>query len=373
VRALALAWLCLALGMAAGCHRPAPRDELPSGAYLAGDGAALRRLLERVERHSSVPLGRGAGRILERVAGCERVAGHAPDAALRGLVESLGCAAQLPAAVTPLLANADLALVLPLGDAGRLVGGLRVDARGSLALDARVELGDVRGAAQLLVPDEQPPGLALLNTDDTLLHGRYRSDGGLNLAQLVPAGSQADQLFRLRSQLFAGAVLDGSWELAVYLPEDSAMPPIALAVGHRLRSAAVAAMEKFIADLRASWPVTRRAASLGGIEGACLDELRLLPELAPCYVATERALVVGWNAASLTKALARGAGTGPAESGGLVVHLDRLPEADARLQRMTGTPSLPTLDYVWRRLEARAQRQGGAVQLAVELRAGDDS
>jgi hypothetical protein len=371
VRTLVVVGLCLSVWLAAGCRRPGPAAGLPEGAYLAGDAAALRRVLERVQQRSHAPLGREAGRMLQRVAGCARVTAHAPAGELRALANGVACAQALPPAVEALRAGSDLALLLPLGSAGRLVGTLRVDAQGSVALDARLELAALDGAARLLLPAEQPPGPPLLNPEGALLHGRYRSAGGLNLAQLVPAGSQGDQLFRLRSALFSGAVLDGTWELAIYLPDERGMPPVALALGHRLRSAAVAAMERFAADLRATWPVTRRAATLGGLEGACLEDLRILPELAPCYVASEQALLLGWNAASVTRALARGAGPGPSAQGGLVVYLDRFPEADARLQRLAGTPVPAAVDYVWRRLEASAVPRDGAVQLAVQLSAGE--
>src|SRR4030095_1720444 len=103
----------------------------------------------------------------------------------------------------------------------------------------------------------------------------------------------------------AGAVLDGTWERAVYLPEPAdAMPAIAVAIGFSVRSAAVAAMERLVTDLQKTWPVHRSELRLPAGAGACLLDLNVLPELAPCYVATADALVVGWNRDALARALA---------------------------------------------------------------------
>ena len=82
--------------------------------------------------------------------------------------------------------------------------------------------------------------------------------------------------------------------------------------------------------------VRRSDFALGAAAGACLRDLNVLPELAPCYVATERALVIGWNEASLTPALATRAASAPdgaSASGSAVIDFARFAQADARFAR----------------------------------------
>jgi hypothetical protein len=129
---------------------------------------------------------------------------------------------------------------------------------------------------------------------------------------------------------------------------------------------AEAAAARFLDELEAAWPMRRAPFALGGAAGACLPDLRLLPGLAPCYVATERALVVGWSEASLRKALD---GSAPAlpDAGGLVAELERLPAADARIaapELPLGAPAWP-----WRRLVAEPRHAGASVGLRMAFAA----
>jgi hypothetical protein len=244
-----------------------------------------------------------------------------------------------------------------------------------VTLEARLELDDVEGPATLWVPGERPPGPAVLSGADTLLHARLRAAAGLPIADWVPSGSQGDQLFRLRSELFAGTVLDGTWELAVYVPEPGAqIPPAALAVGHRLRSAAEAAVEDFVAKVRSTWPVQRSALSLPQGAAACLSDLRILPDLAPCWFVGESALLVAWNEASLRRALADAGDPDLFASGGMVVRLDRFARADANLQAgVPGTEAFAPLDYAWQRLELEPRRSAAGVELSLRLIAVGES
>ena len=107
---------------------------------------------------------------------------------------------------------------------------------------------------------------------------------------------------------------------------------------------------------------------MGSAQGACLLDLALLPELAPCYVASERALVFGWNPDSLRRALA--AGSRRAEAG-IVVELARLPEADARLSGGEA-PAAPQR-WPWRRLRADGARAGDTLRVRVVLEAGSEA
>jgi hypothetical protein len=127
---------------------------------------------------------------------------------------------------------------------------------------------------------------------------------------------------------------------------------------------AQAAAAGFLDEIEATWPLRRTPFAVADAPGACLRDLRVLPGLAPCYVATERALVVGWNDASVHKALD---GSVPAlpESGGLVADLEKLPAADLRIaapELPSGAPAWP-----WRRLVAEPLHSGPSIGLRLAL------
>jgi hypothetical protein len=213
-----------------------------------------------------------------------------------------------------------------------------------------------------------------LSEAGTLIHARVRPQGGLDLASLVPSDSQGARLFRLKSELFAGLALDGVWEIATYLPEEgNSMPRTALALNFSNRSAAIAAMEDFIANLQQSWPVARTFFRLGEAEGACLLDLAIMPDLAPCYVATQRALIVGWNPASLRKAL-DGLGDARNEFGsssGAIIHLDRFADADRILSSaQSAETSPPPAQYPWRRITAKGTPDASGFRLQLRLESG---
>ncbi len=171
--------------------------------------------------------------------------------------------------------------------------------------------------------------------------------------------------------------MDGVWELAVYLPEEGhPMPRIALALDFSHRAAALAAMEGFISSLQESWPVQRTYFRLGSAEGACLLDLRLMPDLAPCYVATERALVVGWNPASLHKALdgSRAELEELGDTGGAIFHLERFAEADRILARALSIDmASPPHGYPWRRVVVTGALVGSGMQLRLRFESGAGS
>ena len=130
-----------------------------------------------------------------------------------------------------------------------------------------------------------------------------------------------------------------------------------------------------MSDLQAAWPVHRSDFALGANRGACLLDLNILPDLAPCYVATDAALVIGWNPISLRQALAADRADAHAAGGthphsGISIDLARIPEADARLAQLAppDAPAPPTGSYPWRRLRADAERDGDVVRVQVELR-----
>ncbi|MDH3520142.1 MAG: hypothetical protein OEM49_06745 [Myxococcales bacterium] len=375
-RSRTLAALLAALALcAAGCAETARDAAWPEGALCVGRTAALRSVLEDLQRLEATPLARAARDLAAALPACERFESHAGSGQLQDLAASLRCGEPAGAlgAVHRALGDGDLLLALPTASGGRARLGARVDARNiRLAVDWPDAPAD--GALGLLLPGDAALGSELLSDRQRVLHLHVRPASGLDLAALVPAHSQADRLFRLRSALFAGAALDGSWEAAVYLPEpERAMPRAALALEFGVRRAAVLGIEQFIEEIASTWPVRRSDFALGGAPGACLLNLNILPEFAPCYVATARALVIGWNAASLASALAEPIEPAPVPdgeraAGSAVLDFRRVRDADALLASALGPDGLANaLQLPWRRLVASGSRADHTLRARIEI------
>ena len=370
-------WFALMLAIG-GCgeHRSLGGD-WPEGTLVVARTEALARLLARLQRLEGSRLARRAAALAGALPDCEWVEGQELEGRPADVWSHLTCrpADSALAGLDRERGDRDLAFALPANGGARTLGTLAIADDGDVDIEVLLPRSAFAGTWALTLPGAEPPGTTLLSHADELVHARLRPEGGLDIASLVPESSQADRMFRLKSELFAGAVLDGTWEVAIYLPEPGhPMPRSALAVGFSLKSPAIAAMERFIDDLQAAWPVRRSDFAVGAAEGACLLDLTLLPDLAPCYVATEGALVVGWNPASVRKALAKsarmGAGSGVLHpQGGLTVDLDRFPDADARFAQLASPDALPTPAgvYPWRRLTADGVREGDAVRVRVQL------
>jgi hypothetical protein len=359
------AWV--ALLALAGC-RSEPSD--PPGAWWVGSAPAVRTLLEQLAQLEGTPLARRARELAADLPDCPTVGVHAPDGDLAKLVANTRCQGDGdPLAAIHHAEQSDLVFALPQAPDTALRGTLRKE-NGALALELRWADPPAGSALGLLVPGGEPAGADRLASGQRLLALRVRPRAGLDLAALVPEDSQADRLFRLKSALLSSAVLDGTWEGAVYLPERAGgMPGVAVALGFSLRSAAIAATSRFVADLEATWPVHRSALHHAAGDGACLPDLNVLPELAPCYVVTDDALVVAWNPASLERALA-GERPAPDESGGAPARLDLdlalIESADDLLARAFPGSS-PPLRWPWRRVVAAGGEHDGALTLRVVL------
>jgi hypothetical protein len=111
---------------------------------------------------------------------------------------------------------------------------------------------------------------------------------------------------------------------------------------------------------------------IAGAAGACFPELRILPDFTPCWVLTEAALIVGWNPASVEKAVSGpSAVDGLGQDGGVLVRLGSLSGADRRMQAvLTGAepaPPVEDIDYVWQRLAVRPRQQTGGLRFEIDL------
>ena len=391
----ARAWIAQALFALlpfVGCGPSAPAE--PPGAWWAGRASVVRGVLAQIEELDGTPLARRARELAAALPECESIGVHAPDGDVAKLAEGARCLDEGdPLERIRRASGSDLVFALPPASfaqraegerrpsgGGALRGALRLE-NGALALDLRWPDPPAEGALRLLVPGDAPAGPDRLASTGRLVSLRVRPRAGLDLAALVPEDSQADRLFRLGSGILAGAVLDGTWEGAVYLPERTGgMPGIALALGFSVRSAAVAAIEHLIADLQQTWPVHRSELRGPAGDGACLPDLNVLPELAPCYVATADSLVVGWNATSLQRALAGAhasrrepqasedhqAGGGPDAPARLDLDLALIQRADDLLARAL-PGSQPPLPWPWSRVLASGGDEDGTLVLRVTL------
>jgi len=377
---LLAAGLSLALA-AAGCSdRPHPSRDWPAGTLVVARTEALGRLLARLQRLEGTRIAHRAAALAKTLPDCEWVEGREEHGPAADVWSRLACrpAEGGLAGLDRERGDRDIAFALPANGGARSVGTLAIAENGDVDAELLLPRSAFASARALMLPGAEPPGPALLSHADELVHARLRPEGGLDIAALVPASGQADRMFRLKSELFAGAVLDGTWEVAVYLPEPGhPMPRSALAVGFALKGPAVAAIERFASDLQAVWPVRRSDFAVAAAKGACLLDLNILPDLAPCYVATEKALVIGWNPSSLRKALAadenRAPGAGERHpNGGISVDLGLFPEADARFAQLVlpdASPP-PAGGYPWRSLTADGVREGDAVRVRVQLEGG---
>jgi hypothetical protein len=371
------------LGLVA-CERGPAQEALPDGTWLVGRAEALDSLLRGVEGFRDSPLAVWAARARQSAASCGVFVAHAPPDRLDLLPDRLRCQSgePLPPVLVRLQGKDDLAFVIPLAGGARLMGSARLDAKGGAQIRARIEALPANGIARLMVPAATEPGPARLGGGESLLHARFRPVGGLDLANRIAAGGQADRLFRLKSRIFAGAVLAGAWELAIYSPRPGRSTlGVALGLDVAFHAAARTAMEEFVSRLEETWPISHTPSQFGDHTGACFFDLHILPEFAPCYALTDVALVFGWNPESIQLALASDPEPELGDVGGLVVHLDRLPKADEQL-RAAATPDAPSLgfEYAWRRLSLHTQRSGrgvgddlDALHFQIELIAGRES
>jgi len=364
--------------LVAGCREQLPPgDDLPPGTLVIARSESLQRLLARLTQLEGTRIAASAAALASALPDCPWVEGQVPSGDPADVWSQLRCRApDSPlAALERERGERDIAFALPAKGAVRPRGSLAVAANGDVVVELLLPPIAFANTRALLLPAAESPGPALLNHADEIAHARLRPEGGLDIASLVPASSQADRMFRLKSELFAGAVLDGTWEIAVYLPEPGRpMPRSALAVGFALKQPAVAAIEGFVSDLQNAWPVRRSDFAVGAFRGACLLDLNILPDLAPCYAATEDALVIGWNPASVRQALAADgadehAGHGQHPHSGITIDLARIPEADARLAQLAAenAPVPATGPYPWQRLRADGVRDGDVVRVRVEL------
>jgi len=259
--------LTLLVLAAVACSRDEPDAAWPDAAVLVARSDSLRRVLGDLTQLAGTPIARSAAASMARLPDCEIVQARAPSERPGDLFDAISCR-ETPGdldVVDRARGARDLLIAVPDAEGSRIqiaadVGEERIE----LTLDWPA--APMRGALSLLLPGDAPAGPGELSPERRLAHMRVRPAGGLDLAGLVPAESQADRLFGLRSELFAGLALDGTWEAAIYLPEAGhAVPRSALALGIGVRSIALLAIERFV-DMQAAQVDTSRVRH-GFVEG----------------------------------------------------------------------------------------------------------
>lgn len=391
--------------LSASCGAP---QRQPEPLLLSGSTAALGAALEHCAAFSGGALPRRCARAAERLGQltCPRVEASCADESC-DLLAALQCeggdsSSDLAneTAGAQVLESFSLRGPLWLGGKGAVEIALQatVDAE-SLSAELELEPG-TRGTPDWFrrLPRATPERNWLSGTG-AVLHARWFSPAGFGLEEALSRDEQRDgrgargatsgagdsgalrsmgeRLYGLRNELFSRTVLDGKVELVVYPPrEEGEFPEVTLAVGTRLRAMASAAMESYLDEMQLRWPFRRSPLRMETWIGTCVTDLRMLPELAPCYVATDQALVVGWNRSSLERALGATAPRGAesrvssqlsasvADDGDLVAHrrastargadlvpiatldFERLALANRRLaQARDATPGVPRADF----------------------------
>lgn len=346
--------------LVAACASPSERiaaPALPEGLLLEGDVEPVRGFLEQLATLEGTPAARFASQGLAALADCETAFSVAlPDIA--GLTDHEPRCEGMPGPLRPVLGPTPLSVAVPLNDDARLIGSAHFS-DGGLQASGWLELRGEPGAIAIALPDGDP-GAPWLAGETSLIHARGRSQRLPDPGAL--AGSDAADVLQLRGGLLADALLDRRWEIAIYPPDaPGGSPAPVVAVGHRSSTAATSALRGLVTGLQQRWALPIEPIAIGDAAGWCLGELHLLPELLPCGVVTDEALVGGWHRAALLVALS---GTPPAgqPSTWVVAHLDRIEAAD----RLIAPASEPTR-WPWATASLEAVDRNGTTHLTVAL------
>jgi hypothetical protein len=194
--------------VAASCREQPPRaGELPQGTLVVARTESLERLLAQLARLEGTRIARRAKALASTLPDCPWVEGREADGDPAEVWSRLRCrpvASEL-AGLDRQRGDRDIAFALPANGGDRALGTLAVAANGDVEAELLLPRSAFASARGLLLPGTEDPGPALLSHADELAHARLRPEGGLDIASLVPASSQADRMFRLKSELFAGA------------------------------------------------------------------------------------------------------------------------------------------------------------------------
>ncbi len=357
---LAMAWALLV-----GCTQDDPLASLPEGFWVVGSARALAPTFEAARAWSGTNLAAAALPLATATAAC-------PDTVLIGgatLEGGLKVVCEVPDTVAVLgkLAEGHAgAFVLPGPPGARGSGTLDVAENGSLSVQADLPFPASGSAWDLVLPAGEPPGPNVLPVEGALVHAHVRQHRVADVASLVGGSGEGGDVFMMQADLFAATVLSGSWEFAMWpAGEGGAVPQAALSIGVRSEEVAARAAAEYVSSLSARWPLAAQPQEVGGLPATCLGGLKLLPELAPCWAPARGSLVVGWNAASLGRALAPSSSS--SEASGVVVDFKSFSAVDSALTQTfapAGT-SPPDDSYPWGRVHLSGARRDDRLELTL--------
>ncbi len=338
-------------------EEPEPARALPAGLLIEGDVEPTRAFVDQLASLSGTPLGTYAAEARDALAGCETGFSVEADSIEAGRAVTPRCSG-MPGPLRPVLGPAPLAFAVPLDEHARLIGSAHFADGGVQATGWLEIVGDVGGLAVALPDGDAGP--AWLDGETSVVHARGRSQELLDPEAL--AGSDAADVLQLRGGVLADALLDRRWELAVYPPSAAGgSPPLVFALGHRSTAAARAALQGMTTGLQQRWALPMETIQLGDARGWCVADLHLLPELLPCGVVTDQAIVLGWHRAALEGALG---GTPPTGSGDAWLHadLERMEAADSLI-----APDREPTTWPWSTLTLTAEDRDGTTHLGLDL------
>src|SRR5262245_8257346 len=274
-------WIALLL-LCASCGAEKPETAWPQGLLLSASRPALAGLLASLGQLEGTPLARAAQAWQSALPDCPELEAVAQDGDAHALLASLRCADPLGplAAFHRERGERDMLVALPGEPGARATVRAKLDGAA-----ARIEIRwpALEGRLSDVLPGDEPAGPDRLAVASRVAHGRARAAGPLDLAAWVPRESQGDRLFHLRDRMLSAALLDGTLEIALYQPlPGAAMPRSAAALGVRQLDAARAAAERFVGEIAATWRMRRTPFTSDAGDGACLPDLHVMPELAPC-------------------------------------------------------------------------------------------
>ncbi len=395
----AIALSMLVATLFAGCRSGESDDPLLRERVVSIDGEALSRFLVHIAQLEGTPAAGYSRRLLDHVASCGELWAHfdAPEPngepSLAFDSPAFDCrdhsaeTSDLVALVRAHRGAADGFLSWPIGEDGRLELRLDVDPEGGLEIAGALVPPSDPGAFSLFIPGSDAPDAPVVAPSAALVHLRMRPAQGIGLSNLIPAGSQADRLFALKGRLLEGALLTGTWEFAFMPPAPDGEIPLAVgALHHRLAGPLEEALDEALSQLETTWPIHRspRPFPIAGgatLEGGCFLDLPLLPELAPCWVVTPDALLIGYRGEAIDAALAPPAVSSAAgertsdreeaardarAAGRLEIHLDRLKRVD---EKRLGADAPPHPGRFFSRFELRMAAEGdGRISIYARLR-----